>query len=433
MNEQSEVTPPENKPQPKKLEVYTRLPDGSVVNIFDLMEQHKRNLETEMGTGSLRAGDLIAFQYPNEQGTTNEMVFDVKSSEWTDLGMSGNFAPHPTLVGRLDGPNLPSEVTDNDVTFIGSGFGGSMVSPAILATGRSPYFHVAGGEYRAPYVDYFEIFRKDEQGNLQPLDLNQLDTEARGKTAKHDERVAKAEQLMEKFGFKFDFREGSKSTDDYFGYEDERYIAEFRSGMAMGNQLVIYDKQLGQWMEMKYYNSKNDDFLQVAFANISPNQIKDEFCSMTDESGVHRSRVSITTFASSGRYGIEAINYKASDDETAKTLQIPKWIPDNVANPNIQIWPDGQIEVPEDYPIIVVEKQNPGTIEKIKNSVRATTSTDDVTTLNLNGKNVQLKNPDVEIDRVVQHMSANKEKPTAAGMLSKAGRAIGQFIRKGNS
>ena len=40
-------------------------------------------------------------------------------------------------------------------------------------------------------------------------------------------------------------------------YEDERYKAQYVAGMAMGNQLAVFDKEKRQWMEFKYFNYNN--------------------------------------------------------------------------------------------------------------------------------------------------------------------------------
>ncbi len=443
MSEAPENNSPIDNPLSSKGNIYHVFSNGEEVNIFDLVERNRRNMETEMGFGLLKAGDIITFQSSDESGPSN-FLFDVKDAKWDTLGISGSHCPAPQLIGTLRGPNLPDEVNDQEVVFTGSGFGGSIRQVDTLATGQAPYFWIPGrGEYRGPIVDFFQLFRRDQEGNLQPIEPNQLDAEKKGKTVKHQERLAKAEQLMKMFGFtQFDIREGRKLLDqDYLEYEDNRYLAQYSAEMAMGNSLVIFDKQTGQWMELKYYNFKNDDFLQIAFADLSGHKLEDVFILanyILSESSIHASREAITTYASSGRYGIEGVNYKPSDKDAAEVLGIPPWGNRNYVlfSPDIQVWPDGRIETPVNSSNFRAEDEHPGLLERVKNSISATKSDDDTVLLNLNGKNVQLKNPDIEIDKIAQHLgSQTNEQNTAfldknkhSRILNQVGKIIGRFI-----
>lgn len=414
-----------------------RLPDGQIVNLFDLIERNRRNLESTMPTGSLKRGDLIAFGYSEGDGTNGGFVFEVKEAEWKTLGITGEGCPSPTLVGRLDGPDLPDEVKDKDCVFTGSGFGTSIVGQDTLATAQSPYFSFPEGEYIAPVIDLFTTFRRDQSGNLRQLSPNQLDAETRGKTTNHDQRLAKVEQLMEIFGFHdMNFRSGQTASPYLHTYQDKRYVARFEPGMGMGNQLAIMDKQTGQWMEFKYFNSRNEDFLQIAFADLSDRDLRDFFLSdtrgLTSESHIHRSRVAITTFTSSGRYGIEVVNYMPSGQEDVRNLGVPKRV-SHMIRPDIQIWANGRTEVQINY-----FQPEPGLLERIKRSIQVTPSSDGAIVINLNGKNVKLKNPDVEIEKIIK--LAGKEGEVGSSedsqpdtLRSKAGRIIGRFIRRKNT
>lgn len=434
MSEQQDNRPPESQPpKPKKPQIYTRGPNGEMVDIFDLMEQNRRNLETEMNVATLRSGDLLALRCKKGDDTTDEFTFDIKSAKWGGLGMGGGFSPSPDLVGKLDGPKLPDEVKGINAHFEGSGFGGSMMSPGLLATGRSPYFFFPGkGEFRLPYLDYFEVFRRDQAGNLQPLDPNQLDLEGKGKAIHHEARLSQADQLMKIFGFEnFNIR-GNQIT-DIQEYEDERYIAEYMAHGAMGNELAIFDKKMGQWMKFKYYAFNNEDFLQVAFADLSDINVRELFTAgkIIFDLGAHWSREGIVTFNSSGRLGMEAINYRVSDEQAKKVLNIPEWFSRTV-NPDIQIWPDGRIEVPREYPMSEVEEKHPGTIEKIKNSVSAKTAVDGAVYINLNGKKINLKIPDEIVPPVIEN-NRSESQNTRSSLKNRAGKLIGRFIRREKS
>ena len=444
-------------PKPKEF-AFTRLPSGELIGIFELMERHRNNGEIEISTSLLKPGDLLTFQYLQENAN-GFFIFKVKECEWRNLGMQENFAPSPLLSGQLQGDQLPNDVKDKTVFFVGSGFGGSIREPNILATGRAPYFALPEGEFRAPAIQNFKIFRKDTDGELRILDRAQVDAETKMDNARHLERLIRVEQLMNMFGFTdYDLKDSSKSSHSYeqvainealpqeriLTYDDERYYAQYDAEMAMGNRLAILDKKTNQWMEFKYFNFKNDDFLQVAFTDLSGQDLDKIF--MIPEWIVFANEIlgstsSITTFNSSNRYGIEAVNYQPTDEESRENLKIPSTGSHRLFRPNIQLWPNGEIKVGVDSGLLYTDTldKDPCLPERISTTVKLNTTPDGAISLDLNGKNIQLKNPDAEIESLIQHLTKKRATEMDAGTRKEATRirkaihTIGNFIRKKKS
>ncbi len=440
---------------------YTRLPNGEWIGIFELMERQKTT-EAELNTAVLKPGDLLAGQYPKDEDTLGGFFFKVESTKWNHLGIEGNFSPSPRIMGRLQGPDLPPEVSGKEAEFSGSGWGGPMFQAGIIGTGRAPYFFLEDGQYRAPIISNFKIFRKDEKGELQPLEPNQLDAEIRKRIEKHHDRVTHVEELMKLFGFtRFDFRDSTKTSHDYrqtpideplpprndldLQFEDERYKAQYVAGMAMGNQLAILDKDINLWMEYKYYNFNNEDILQVAFADLSSHDLNEvfNFGEIVYESRIHGTDEAITTFTTSGRYGIDAANYKPSEREAAEILDIPG-IDGSIYSPtpDIQLLPDGEVNIPLVYPFNGLETEHPGLNQRIKEAVKFSVRADGSLSLTLNSKEIPLIDPDAQLNSLIAHMTQNTE-PAAQNAenstvnqenskIRRVGQAVGRFIRRKN-
>lgn len=460
---------PRQEPQPQQREfAFTRLPNGELIGIFEMMDRELLRGEVQMNTALLKPDDLIAIQYPKEDQTNGGFMFKVAKAEWGDLGMGGGHSPKPTLVGRLQGADLPEEVNGKEATFSGSGFGGPMRQPGVLVTGRSPYFSLDEGQFRAPNITNFKIFRKDENNELRVIDQDQLDAEVRKESEKHRQRLAQVEELMELFGFRgYDCKNSQIASHDYrqvpmgeelepqiptdrvpewqLVYEDDRYISQYKAEMAMDNQLAVFDKTTGKWMGFKYYNYNDEEMLQIAVVDLSGHEdlskvydstrlIEDR---MPYESQIHATGRAITTFTSSGRYGIDAINYMPGDtevDDILKQLNVNKL---QIPRPNIQILPGNEIRVATYARSDWMEQNHPGLLERIKNGVTVDSSPEGTITLGLNGNTIKLDNPDGELATIAQYMRQAKtsqagiDQPEDTSLTGRLGQAVGRFIRRG--
>jgi hypothetical protein len=180
MSSPHELTPHDNSEIEPGL--FLPLPDGNFVNVLDLIKRERKSGEQSLIISDLETGDLVAFTYDNEgapAGFTFE-VTDAESSsriftfepkeapdEVQEFDVKAGHEP-VQVVGVLKGERLPPKVQDVSVSAGGSGWGGSMIMPKVIATGRMPYFFRKGyGEYRAPVVDGIQVLRRDDNGEFQ--------------------------------------------------------------------------------------------------------------------------------------------------------------------------------------------------------------------------------------------------------------------------
>lgn len=371
-----------------------RTSDGRVVTLSQQLEQDKG--EAEISSVGLRPGDQLAFLY-HRDGQDRRFTFDITSAEWVHMGVEGYLPPGPQVLGRLYGiDDLAPEVEGQEVVFGGTGWGGSMWQSRVIRTGGPIVFQLLDErEFHSPPIRTFDIFQSGLDGAYRPCSPNQMDNRSGLNIPQHNARLLKAEELMVKFGFKpLDIKDGSprqEPTTEY--YFDGRFIANYEAGGARGNQLAVLDRDTGLWFEIKFFNFRGDDILQLAFADLFAQNLKETFLTgrLAEESGVHISRVPITTYTTSGRYGIEVTNYKMGGTD-AKQIYAVGYPPD------IQFWPNGSVKVAQTRPFSEEEKKQPGVTERIVNSVHTQTSPDGSMNLVINGASRLLPNPDAYID-----------------------------------
>jgi len=402
-------------PQP----FYIKLSSGEIIGINDLYKREQNNAEASMSVSALKPQDLMAMQYQDENSQNRSFLFEIKDAAWNDIGVCNSFAPQPRVSGFLEGDELPGEVKGKEVYFQGSGWGGSSRSPGVLATGRSPYFFVPGeGEINMPTLNYFEVFRRGDDGYLRSLEPQQLDSEARAESQKHGERLAKADELMALFGLNFDFKDTSRwirrfkdvsdtenmSPSDVTHYEDNRYIAQYEGSAGMGNDLIIFDKQTYQWVELKYFNGMGNDIFQIATADLG-NKRKTRIGYLkgglvTEPAVLDAGLITHTT---SERYGISAINISPSDKQ-ARLMGVPNpREPERMFVPNIQIWDTGEVKIPDVYPFSVIEEANPGTINRLLEAIK-TTYKDGRINVKIKDANIDIPDPDKMTDDIIKNV-----------------------------
>jgi len=419
--------------EPHNTSPFTKLPNGEWIQIGQVAEYMRKSGEAEITTAPLISGDIVMMYQPE----VKFINFQIESAEINDLGISGGSCPAPRLIGKLSG-DIPDDLNNNNqVVFAGSGFGGSMRQPGLIATGRIPYFFVPGeGEIRGNLIQNFDILRKNEEGKYKVVEPTQLDADSKKEIAVHAKRLEKITQLMQVLGFdKLDFMDGTKSwptlnlrsineeftEEDWpLVYEDEQYKAQYVAGMAMGNQLAIFDKKSNMWVEFKYFNYQNDDVLQIGVADITNAEttwliegmedytFTDQILNyVTSESTIHASGVPIITFSTSGRYGINAVNYHLGDKqrkELEETLGAElKLSPTPMSvMPDIQIWPGNEIRIAGSF-LDNFENDHPGSKQRIASSVEY-----DGSKLQLMNRDIILPNPDQMIDSFLEYFRNRK-------------------------
>jgi len=439
------------------------IPSGGTLGLFETPEQQEHN-EAEISASLLRAGDFVAFEVASELHPAPSYTYEVTSADWNDIGVLGGYSPRATITGKLVGDVLPKDIQGKSAIFGGSGWGGPAVVPDAITTGRSPYFYVEGlGEYQAPMVDYFEVFRPDDQGDLRPSEPNQLASEVKSEIPEHYIRLDQVDELMSRFGFKnFDFRNPSQSTqncrcliDGYYvsngllAYNDERYTAHYQAGMAQGNRLAILDRQTAVWSEFKYFGWKNHDVLQVAMADLSGHNLdlppgstkttpEKVFWSgrLVEEHRVSQAGVAITTHTTSGTNGFSAINYRPDAKETVDILRVPGLGEgQELFSPDIQLHRDGSIRIPLNAPNNMLNAKYPGLLDRLRNNVGFSMSSGGPTTLNLAGKSVQLRDPEAEIASLYENLPMRQQQEAAGDQTKRAqraGRTVVLYDKKSN-
>ncbi len=370
-----------------------------------------------MSSSILKPGDIVAFQYQTEKGKNERFLFEISRVVWGDIGVRADFCPQPKITGKLqDAGFLKNAPSSDEALFGGSGFGGSLLSPNLIATGQTAVFYSSGlGKVQSPPITYFSFFRKDEDGHYRPIEPNQLDAAAGKENAEHRERRNRTQTLMKLLGFDlqsiFDCSQSSASQIPALHYYDGRYRAEYKVGMATGNRLAVFDTETQKWIMCKYYNSYNEDMLQIAVADLSKGNADNTLrYGLAEEPSIHTSGAAITTFTSSERFGVQAVNYLPSKSEAEECLRIPSHSGSgSIFAPNIQLWPDGTIVIPQEYPLKIVEEEHPGLFERIHSMVSFSTAHDGTIQLHLGDKTIQLKSPDSELNELINNLSKTKK------------------------
>jgi hypothetical protein len=388
------------------------LPTGQMASLDQLLAREGQE-HVEVDVAQMKPGDLVIADYANMSGADNDNRpgrFNIKfeDSQWAHLGIAQENGPTKHWIVEVNG--LPQKKPrPYRAAYIGAGWGGSMISPNTLATDRSLAFNTPDGELHSPFIKKFVIVRQapEAETNIQrlvkPKELASGDENIR---AVHEERLGQYALLMEKFAFakKYDFRNGNESpflkefgTQENADYEDGEFAAMYYAGMAMGNSLIIFNKKDRTYIHYNYYNFKDKDALQIGYSDLEgtgqPFNPHEFGRLVLGASMAHRSGSSITTYNTSPKISLDAINYHVSDSDAKNLLQIPlykSW--KEVTAPELQIQPDGSFRIPERYPINMLLEQDPQIFEKIKSRI-VIEKVDEVTTVILGGEKRRLRTP----------------------------------------
>ncbi|MBI4038440.1 hypothetical protein HY384_00625 [Candidatus Daviesbacteria bacterium] len=385
--------------------VFIKLPDGSISNVFEVMDREKTRGEQVINTTLLKPGDLIAMQYTREDQSRAGFLFKIAETLLLNAGINVG-APSQIIAGRFHGEGLPVEVTSEYFRFAGSGWGGNFREWGVLVSGRIPKFYSdEGGEFLSPAINRFGVYRPDGSGEIRPVTLEGLSVEAKKISLVHETRVACVKTLMERLHFDADLEDCSQSG-VRLAYEDERYLANYLRGMALGNRVVIYDKQTSWWMEYGYFNFEG--ILKVSFADLTGLDLQKVFIGgdITGESSVIHARVPITTFNTSSNLGINAINYRPGDEDLGEIgiadYDNSKYRFRGKPAPNIQLYPDGKVVLESRGFFVPIETSHPGALQLIREAVTVNTLPDGSVQYSFNGKNINAIDPDAQLDIIIR-------------------------------
>jgi hypothetical protein len=152
------MTCSEGEPQDPATKFIIKLPNGELTDLARLRQHEEWDTRYALLTLLIEAGDLIAFRDEDDAEGIGGFSFEV-----TEVGKDQR---GEAITGRLSGYGLEAGMQASDLLLIGSGWGGSMMSPGILTTGRGPYFSnpMTGEEYRLPSVQAIDVFRRGQEG-----------------------------------------------------------------------------------------------------------------------------------------------------------------------------------------------------------------------------------------------------------------------------
>lgn len=389
--------------------LWVRLPDGSIANAFEAMDREKLRGEQVINTSLLRPGDLIAMQYTNTEQAKAGFLFKVDEALLLHAGINVG-APEQLIGGRFHGEDLPEPVLKEHFRFTGSGWGGGFKQFGVLVSGRIPAFISdtdRGGQFLSPVIDRYGIYRPDVAGEIRPVSLENLGAEAKKVSFTHEARLERVKTLMKRLGFDANLEDCS-GTQATIAYEDSRYLANYEGGMALGNRVVIYDKQTSRWMEFGYFNFREEDCLKVSFADLSGLDFNKVFIRgyILGDSSVLHARVPITTFNTSSSFGLDVINYHPGDKELGE-IGIVDYNPTKYRfrgkpSPNVQLFSDGRVVLDSIGFFVPIEESHPGALQLIRDAVGTHFLPDGSLRFTFNGKSINAINPDTEIDALIR-------------------------------
>lgn len=421
-----------NEVPSKKDSLFMRMPNGQFVDVFDLMSHERLTGESRVEFASLRSGDLIAMHCIKDDGTESGLLYKIEDAEWEHL----ETVPQKIVTGRLQGEVVPEEAQNQLVNLVGSGWGGSTMEPSTIVSGRSPYFTINGREFRAPVAANLKVLRRDENGEFRVINESQMSENISSENKKHNQRIEQIDKLMKRFGFdKYNFRDTNISSRNQeqsemrspkdklglLGYEDKRFTVQYEAGAARGNHLIVIDKSTGELLTFTYFNSQNEDLLQITFADLKGTitNLKDSGLlknsgwfnksfetlsgSLIDSHDVSYAKEAYTTFITSGRLGINAVSYRVNELDATRTLGIAR-SNTGLHLPIIGIIPDEK-KVSVKFPVNAGKLEYPGWEARLQGLIRFEQLPDGSINLVLNGQNRRLKNPDLEIATLLRNLT----------------------------
>lgn len=378
--------------------VWLSLPDGRAVNINDLLDRSRATGEATISAGVLKAGDLVMFNAPPEEGSDRErgIVFEVSGTEWANIAPGA--LPQALVKGRLRGLGLPSEATQGEVEFLGSGFGYSSIRNNVLTTDLPPYFE--GSERQEIILEgyhYAETFRPSETG-IDNLDPNQLDRQAGIDNPRHAAGVEQLAALGAAHGF--DIRQ-STVVDPVVVRADARGGASYNADRYSGNVFTTLERDGSTWIQARYVNDDGRDLLQISAASMTGRDMRDTFAygiHATDR--VNASGAAIATYTTSNRLGIDVVQFQPSVEDTAQQLGMPLHPAGFIPRVKINVTPDGQATLDTTGPARVVLRDHPGLAERIEAAIRTEITPEGETAVTVGSERYILAKPEALLQRM---------------------------------
>ena len=379
------------------------LPNGMAVNTNDLIRRSEVTGESATRASVLKPGDLVVFNAPPEEGSEltdrdRGAVFEVSSAEWINTG--AGVTPQVRVKGTLRSTDLPPEVTDREVEFVGSGFGGASIRNNVLTTDLPPYFE---GPNRQQIIldDYkfAETFRPSDEG-IDTMSPNQLEQQARANNPHHARCVEQLTELGTAHGMNVRQHPEDRVEPAVLRSDEEAYAVSSGDPQS-GNVITTLERQGKTWSQARYVNDNNGDVLQVTIADLSGVNVRQTFpFGIHETSAVNRSPAPTLTYTSSNGQGIEATVFRPGLEDTIQELGMPTHPGGRTYRPDIHITPDGQVSLETSGPVGIAFQENPGSEERVRAAIRVETAPDGTRTLRLGRKSYTLPTPEDIMGRI---------------------------------
>lgn len=361
-------------PRPKHIlkdgvSAIVRMPNGDLVSIDDLISREKAMNAVEFPLSALKEEDLVVATWEDADYRASSFSFRMKQSHWSGLLMGHSFAPSKSWDVEIQN-GLPHANSPTSAHFIGSGFGGSMLSPNTLMTDRSLVFGLKDGrEWRTNYIRNLKVLRRDGDAYTVLTAPEKAERDA-AIEAIHGARLKQFEQLLRHCNLPNTHSQDTAPSKDGSGYEDEQLVARFSDGKAMGQTLDLFDKQRSRWVSYKYFNWKKEDILQVAYADVDPALFKKESALGAEPylalgiDAVHRTNGWVATYTTGPAQKLQALAYHVSDLDAHDALHIPRRGLMQPA-PTIEFVNDEPPRIPRGYPLSIALNEDPALMQNM--------------------------------------------------------------------
>jgi|GEM_PF-4436084 len=360
--------------------VLVRMTNGELVSVDSLLSHEKDIEPVEFPLASLKEEDLITATWEDGDYKPGSFSFRLKRGNRTGLSISDGSAPTKSWEVEIEN-GIPGISGSMPARFVGSGFGGSMVSPNRLMSGRSLVFGLEGRrEWRSPFVNQLKILRNEGEA-YKVLSAAQAVERNKEIDMVHQARMGQFKRLMDHFQFQFDFKDGTKSSDGFVRFEGERMVADFHAGMAAGNTLEMFDKEKHRWVSYRYFNWKGEDALQIAYADVDPESFKKEsgfggetYTSLGPDA-VRRTGGWLATYTTAPSQELEALVYHVSDADARDVLRIPA-LGVTQPSPGLEIVTGEAARIHDEYPMSAALDEDPELKKRIVAALSAERTSD---------------------------------------------------------
>jgi hypothetical protein len=386
-------------------------------------EQHHEDIPS-LHTGAIKQGDRVVIRSKIQKNTQSMLYFDIKRTDWSNLGAPyESLGPENKLTGSLHG----KEFAKRDAVFLGSGHSLDEAKKNTFTLGEKLFFDFDDGAnnlyptgYNTFYpIDSISIVRTRPDEPTKIFGPSTVQSSFPEISQQHNFKISLVNKIMKSFNLAQDIRQpfvkersfipAFLSNQNSKTYNDENYSANFNCNPFNGNQLFIVDKSSKKWLHAVYNDFTNGGFLSISSAELSntPYLIMPLMKNPLSVPGVLASGSAITTFVSSEKLGMEAINF-VPDIHLSSRLVNNKEQEVIFPRPDIQIFPENRINIALPDSLDNVIKKHPDIISRISNDVRAGNDVYQSGELHIKEEQVIVPNPIQDFVNLLNIIQAKK-------------------------